>query len=237
MHGDGDAGGAPAVFGSAEGGMTRQRAEEILRGRWQELCGELRITGAGPAGLCERLLRAWRRWPRRYHDTRHLLACVEAARPWRPHIADPAALCWALWFHDAVYRPWRRDNEARSAERAHAAALGLGLSPAFARRVHRLVMATAHGQAPDTADDPDAAWMVDIDLGILGQPWHVYERYARDVRREYFWVLPGAWRKGRGAVLRHFLAQPSVYRTPAFRERFEAAARENLQRELADLQR
>jgi predicted metal-dependent HD superfamily phosphohydrolase len=215
--------------------MSHPAPEETLREHWRQLCASLHLEGPGPQGLGERLLRAWRRWPRRYHDTRHLLACVDAAHRWRGELHDPQAVAWALWFHDAVYLPWRRDNEARSAELARRAALGLGLAPAFAERVHHLVMATAHGQAPLHAHDHDADWVVDIDLGVLGQPRPVYERYARDVRREYFWVLPGAWRRGRGAVLRHFLAQPAVYRRPAFRERFEQAARANLQHELDSL--
>ncbi|MEW6704913.1 MAG: hypothetical protein AB1430_08695 [Pseudomonadota bacterium] len=207
-----------------------------LQAHWLRLCESLAIRGPGPVQMGQRLEQAWRRWPRRYHDTRHLQACVEAAQQWQAHMVDPAAVAWALWFHDAVYWPWRRDNEARSAELARNAALGLGLAPAFAQRVHHLVMLTAHGHAP-AARDPDGDWLVDIDLGVLGQPRPVYERYARDVRREYFWVLPGRWRKGRGAVLRHFLGQPSIYRTPAFRERFEGAARANLQHELASLAR
>lgn len=210
-------------------------SEETLRERWRELCAGLQLAGPGPQAMGERLLHAWRRWPRRYHDTRHLLACVEAAHQWAGRMDDPAAVAWALWFHDVVYMPWRRDNEARSAELARRAARGLGLAPAFAERVHHLVMVTAHGQAPVPANDPDADWVLDIDLGVLGQPRPVYERYARDVRREYFWVLPWAWRKGRGAVLRHFLAQPAIYRTAVFRERFEDAARANLQHELAAL--
>lgn len=215
--------------------MQDNALEEILRERWRELCARLRLAGPGPQALCDRLLRAWRRWPRRYHGTRHLLACVQAAHEWRALQHDPEAIAWALWFHDAVYVPWRRDNEARSAELARMAALGLGLAPAFAERVHHLVMVTAHGQSPAPVQDRDADWVLDIDLGVLGQPHAVYERYARDVRREYFWVLPWTWRKGRGAVLRHFLAQPAIYRTLAFRERYEQAARANLQHELSAL--
>jgi len=211
-----------------------QQQAAVLRDRWAALCTALGVHGPGPAEAGEYLLCAWRRWPRRYHDTRHLAACVEAAVQWQHRMADPQAVAWALWFHDAVYKPWRRDNEARSAEWARHVALGLGLAPAFAQRVHHLVMLTAHAQAPVVAD-ADGDWVLDIDLGVLGQPPEVYQRYVRDVRREYFWVLPGAWRKGRAAVLRHFLAQPSIYSTPEFRERHEHAARENLQRELAAL--
>ncbi|MED5620783.1 HD domain-containing protein [Ideonella sp. BN130291] len=208
--------------------------ETTLREHWQALCRGLGLPPQPAHTLGEQLLRAWRRWPRRYHDTRHLAACVEAAAGLQAQCAAPQAVAWALWFHDAVYRPWAKDNEKRSADWARDSALALGLPAAFANQVHGLVMATAHGQVP-ALDDPDAAWVVDIDLGILGQPAAVYERYAQDVRREYFWVLPGTWRRGRAAVLSHFLAQPTIYRTPLFRQRHEAQARANLQRELAAL--
>jgi predicted metal-dependent HD superfamily phosphohydrolase len=208
--------------------------EAALRQHWQALCGQLGLNDPAARPLGERLLRAWRRWPRRYHDTRHLAACIDAAAAVRAHCVAPSAVAWALWFHDAVYWPWARDNEARSADWARDSALALGLPTPFATQVHRLVMATAHGQGHAT-DDPDAPWVLDIDLGVLGQPAEVYDRYARDVRREYFWVLPATWRRGRAAVLRNFLNQPAIYRTPLFQQQLEAQARANLQRELAAL--
>jgi predicted metal-dependent HD superfamily phosphohydrolase len=144
-------------------------------------------------------------------------------------------VAWALWFHDAVYWPWSRRSEQRSADWARDSALALGLPAGFAQRVHALVMATAHLGAPHGDEGIDADWVVDIDLGILGQAPALYERYAHDVRREYFWVSGSRFRRGRAAVLRHFLAQPAIYRTPHFRNLLEAPARDNLQRELARL--
>jgi predicted metal-dependent HD superfamily phosphohydrolase len=59
-----------------------------------------------------------------YHDLRHVAhVLVELDRA---GVDDPAA-AWAAFFHDAVYRPGRRDNEARSARLARElAALGRG---------------------------------------------------------------------------------------------------------------
>ena len=187
--------------------------------------------------LADAMLRQYRRWPRRYHDERHLLHCVRAAEAVRAQAESADAVAFALWFHDAVYWPWRKDNEARSASQAHAAARRLGLPAAFADQVHALVMATAHlaGGAPSDAG-PAADWVLDIDLGILGAPPEAYDRYEHDVRREYFFVMPWAWRKGRGAVLRHFLAQPRIYRTAHFHALLEASARGNLERALRRLQ-
>ena len=148
-------------------------------------------------------------------------------------VNDTPLIAFALWFHDAVYLPWRRDNEQRSADMAARSAMRLNLGEPFARRAHALVMATAHlaGGAHD-ASDPAIDWVLDIDLGILGTPPEVYDRYEHDVRREYFFVLPRAWRTGRAAVLRHFLDQPVIYRTTHFRDRLEHQARSNLQRSL-----
>ena len=200
------------------------------------LASSLGIARDTGTQLADALVLQYRRWPRRYHDTRHLLACVRAAEKLRTSLPEADAVVFALWFHDAVYWPWRRDNELRSAVQAHDAALRLGLGPTFADRVHTLVMATAHlAGTPAAGSDPAADWVLDIDLRILGARPEVYDRYERNVRREYFFVMPWSWRKGRAAVLRHFLAKPRIYRTAHFRVLLEARARENLERALRAL--
>ena len=214
----------------------RQLRDE-LRERGQVLATSLGVARDTGAKLADMLMLQYGRWPRRYHDARHLLACVRAADEVRSLAHDADTIAFALWFHDAVYWPWRHDNEARSAVQAREAAMRLGLGSTFADRVHALVMATAHLAGTHAeVNDPAADWVLDIDLGILGAPADAYRRYERDVRREYFFVMPWSWRKGRAAVLRHFIAQPAIYRTAHFRSRLEARARSNLQHSLAALQ-
>jgi len=213
-----------------------ERVRDALRDHGHALAAQLGIAHASGAALADSLRREYDRWPRRYHDARHLLACVRACADVREWLPAPCEIAFALWFHDVVYRPWRHDNEARSAARARDAALHLGLDEAFAERVSTLVLATAHlADTGRTHGDPAVDWVLDIDLEILGAPPEVYDRYERDVRREYFYLLPGTWRHGREAVLRHFLAQPAIYRTPHFHARLEAAARANLERALVRL--
>jgi predicted metal-dependent HD superfamily phosphohydrolase len=215
-------------------------ADRDLRSELHEhgrsLATSLGLARDAGTALADMLLLQYGRWPRRYHDPRHLLACVSAAESVRSMLPCADAVAFALWFHDAVYWPWRRDNEARSAVQARESALRLGLGVPFAEQVHALVMATAHlAGAPHPDGDPAVSWVLDIDLGILGAPPEAYERYERDVRREYFFVTPWAWRKGRAAVLQHFLDQPRIYRTEHFRAGLEVRARENLQRALRAL--
>jgi predicted metal-dependent HD superfamily phosphohydrolase len=215
--------------------MALQRAEvDELRAGWASLCTRLGLASPAAEQLGRTLLRDWQRWPRRYHAGSHLLACVRAAERHRGSMARPEQVAWALWFHDAVYWPWRRDNERRSATWARDAALRFGLGAPFGDAVHALVMDTCHGVEPAAGD---AAWLVDIDLGVLGQPRAVYERYARDVRREYFWVPAARFATGRAAVLRGFLLRPRLYATETFRAAFEAQARANLSDELERLVR
>ncbi len=215
---------------------SARELRDALRDHGAALASELGFARATGVDFADALRRQYDRWPRRYHDARHLLACVRACAEVRPLLPAPGEVAFALWFHDAVYRPWRRDNEARSATQARTAAQRLGLGDAFGARVEALVLATAHLDARTTAvDDQATDWVLDIDLGILGAPRDAYDRYERDVRREYFWIRPRAWRRGRAAVLRHFLAQPAIYRTPHFHQRLEASARANLERALADL--
>ena len=105
-----------------------------------------------PIGLLAAVQAAYAVPPRAYHDFGHVgdvLARADevAAGPgWR----DPAAVRLAILYHDAVYEPARRDNEARSARlaREHLARWDTGVDP---DRVAALVELTArHGRlGPD----------------------------------------------------------------------------------------
>lgn len=209
-----------------------------LLSRWEALGATL--SRQGPAWTAEgrRLLRHWSFWPRAYHDTHHLQACLdhwEAARstagggPDASHaeaMDDPQAVALALWFHDAVYWPWSGRNEERSARWARRFLQGQGLPAATVGTVERHILATRHGHPAVAAGDD--RWVLDIDLAILGQPPAVYAAFERNVRREYRFVRWPRYRAGRCAILRSFLERPTLYETEWFRSRCEAQARVNL---------
>jgi len=98
--------------------------------------------------------------------------------------------------------------------------------------VKDLILVTRHPSKPAT---PDQAWMMDIDLTILGASPARYDAYAEQVRKEYSHVPEPAYRMGRSAVLQSLLDEPMLYHTAFFRERMDAAARDNMTRELATL--
>jgi predicted metal-dependent HD superfamily phosphohydrolase len=93
-------------------------------------------------------------------------------------------------------------------------------------------MATRHDAA---VDEPDQQLLVDIDLGILGQPRAIFDAYDAAIRREYHWLPWPRYAETRVAVLTGFLDRPHIYSTPPLRERFEKQARSNIAYAIATL--
>ena len=161
-----------------------------------------------------------------YHDQRHLgevlgrlteLGCDESPE-WD-------AVWLAAWFHDSVY-DGDRDDEERSARWAETA-----LAEPLGAEVARLVRMTAHHRPDD--GDRAACLLSDADLAILASGPERYAEYVADVRREYAHLDDATFRAGRAAVLRDLLAKPHLFHSPHAREHWEAAARANLEQELA----
>jgi len=175
---------------------------------------------------------------RHYHNLAHIKAMLALAGEYRALLDDPDAVEAAIWFHDAVYDSRAKDNEAKSAEMAEKSLTGRASSERLAR-IAAMINATATHQLPALDDEgalDDTALLLDMDLAILGAEPHAFDAYEQAVRREYGWVEEPMWRAGRAAVLKTFLARPHIFHTQAFRDRFEARARENLGRSLQALQ-
>jgi predicted metal-dependent HD superfamily phosphohydrolase len=174
---------------------------------------------------------------RHYHGVAHIEALLALLDKHRAGLSDPQAVEAAIWFHDAIYDSRRSDNEARSAALA-AEKLSPTVGPARLSRIVAMIEATATHALPDLGNEAanrDAALFLDMDLSILGAPKAAFDSYEAAVRREYAWVDDKAWRSGRAAVLKKFLARPHIFHTEAFRKRFEAEARKNIQRSIAAL--
>lgn len=174
---------------------------------------------------------------RHYHGLAHIEALLALVREQRAVLADAQAVEAAVWFHDAIYDSRRSDNEARSAALA-AERLASSVEPARLSRIVAMIEATATHALPDLDDKgakDDAALFLDMDLSILGAPKAAFDSYERAVRREYAWVDDKAWRSGRAAVLKKFLARPHIFHTEVFRQRLEGDARKNIARSIAAL--
>ncbi len=184
-----------------------------------------RFLALGPRDVAERWLRELEARYAEPHRHYHTLAHIEHMLELLPH-ADETTVA-AVWFHDAIYDGPR--NEERSAELAARALRELGF--AQIPLVEQMILATKSHEQHDLP--APALAFLDADLAILGSEREPYDEYVRQVRAEYAHVPDDAFRIGRNAILRAFLARPRIYFTDEFFERFEKRARANLEREIS----
>ena len=181
----------------------------------------------------ERLVAAYAKSQRRYHDTAHLRAVLDRVDELERFARDPDVVRVAAWFHDAVHDPAREDNEAISAALAETVLDRLDVDEDTVAEVARLVRLTAdHAAAPD---DRNGHVLCDADLAVLGGSSEEYISYAAAVRLEYAHLDDAAFARGRTDVLRRLLERPRIFRTPTGRAAWEDAARRNLAQEIGFL--
>ena len=197
---------------------------------WTKLCAALAVEAAYAGQLWTHLADAYGEPQRHYHTLDHIAAVAADAGGLRDRFARPDAALLALFFHDIVYDPARRDNETRSADK---------LDTWLGRRIDAEVLAFCRRAIEATAShagqgDPDIDLVLDIDMAILGAPRDAYLRYAEGVAREYLPVYGfDAYAAGRARLfLEPTLARGPLFLTAPFAA-LEDQARANMAEELA----
>lgn len=169
---------------------------------------------------------------RHYHNLRHLENLLAHLQAVQADVSDWEAVVLAVFYHDAIYNTLRQDNEAKSAALAVQRLQAIGFPPGRAALVSDLILAT---KGHSVSSNPDVNCFTDADLAILGAPWEDYHTYTLQIRAEYSMYPDFLYRPGRKKVLTAFLNMARIYKTAYFWERYEARARENVERELAQL--
>ena len=172
-----------------------------------------------------------------YHSLQHIQQLFGQFEQIKQHLSEPHIIALALFYHDVIYEPTCVNNELKSAEYA-VEALSSYLTAEQCQYIYALIMMTASHQIDDIdknsdkAKESDAAYLLDMDLSILGASWSEYQQYAQAVRQEYAHVLDADYRVGRISVLKGLLAHPTLYLTDHYHSRLEEQARENIKREI-----
>jgi len=201
------------------------------RDRWVALCD--RMGCASAADRFDELRRAHAEKHRKYHGERHIDECLALFDSLRDLCEHPDEVEFAIWLHDAVYKPRRGDNEEKSAELAVRWLEDCGSAPDRVDRVQTLILATRHEGEPRSSDEQV---LVDIDLHILGASAQRFDEYEEQVRAEYRWVPAPLFRRRRAEILRGFLARSPLFSSEECRVRFEESARSNLRRSVERLE-
>ncbi|MFT3683549.1 MAG: hypothetical protein QM783_01275 [Phycisphaerales bacterium] len=203
-----------------------------MRERWHKLADRLNARESADP-LFDALDALYAHPPRPYHNLTHIAACLDLLDQHRNLTKQPEAVELALWMHDCVYVPGRKDNEERSAKIARVFANQMNIDAATTDAIEQWILATRHTSAPTT---PDESLILDIDMSILAAAPADYDTYTRNIRTEFAFATDEQFKAGRGAFLRTLLTHPAIFFTPELHARFEQPARANIQRELAAIQ-
>ncbi len=167
---------------------------------------------------------------RHYHTLIHLDNLLQQLVVVKTEIKDWDTILFTLYYHDIIYNPLKTTNEEKSAEFAKSRMQLIAVpKPIIGNCVLQILATKKHGLSKDN----DTNIFTDADLCILGQPWQLYEKYYRQVRKEYALYPDLIYNPGRKKVLHHFLQMEQIFKTDYFFERFEAQAKENVAKELS----
>jgi predicted metal-dependent HD superfamily phosphohydrolase len=169
---------------------------------------------------------------RYYHNLTHIAAMLELSDEYAALLQQKDVVDLAIFYHDVIYNPLRKDNEERSAKRAVRDLTKLRWPKEEIQLVETYILATKTHNLQGFGNESDLAYLLDFDLSVLGAAWSVYSTYRQHIRKEYSTYPYFIYNPGRAKVLRHFLKRPAIYYTKIFQQEREKQARENLQREL-----
>ena len=169
---------------------------------------------------------------RYYHTMEHLQNMYRHLQAIFMHIDKKEEVLFALFYHDIIYDPLRKDNETQSASYAEEILTKLGSPADKITTVAQLIEATAGHKFHQQSD---VNYFLDADLSILASIPENYDEYAANVRKEYGIYPDNEYRQGRKQVLLSFLSSERIFKTDYFFEQSEAQARKNIARELAGL--
>lgn len=168
---------------------------------------------------------------RHYHNLFHIHSMLKHANNNRHKIEDYNAFLLAIWYHDIIYKPTKKNNEEQSARFAQKRLKTLNLDDKTTNKVSKLINSTKkHEIILD--ENLDNAYLLDIDLSILGSTWENYQKYVANIRKEYKIYPKLIYNKGRKQVLKHFLERNTLFFTEEYQSKFENQARQNILKEI-----
>ena len=173
---------------------------------------------------------------RAYHNLSHIYNLLKLSE--QLDIYNRNAFEMAIWYHDVIYQPHFKDNEAQSS------ALFLKHFDEYFGNffpnqnltnkeiriwINQMILST-FGHQP-RLHHMDMRLFLDADLAILATDSKTYETYTKAIRTEYNIYPDHLYYQGRKQAMTHFLDRPNIYFTTTFSP-FEQQARQNIINEI-----
>lgn len=198
-----------------------------LQHRLKELLFKIGFEASKINPLWQDLEKAYTAKSRHYHNLTHVEEMVALYENYYSDLQFPNEVLYAIFYHDYIYKVTRKDNEVKSAE--HALSILPSKTTLNKQLVFDMICAT---QLHQSNKNEDTNWLIDFDLKVLSKDWEEYRIYCNQIRKEYKIYPSILYKPGRKKALQHFLENSSIYQTEVFRNKHEAIARENIQKEI-----
>lgn len=168
---------------------------------------------------------------RHYHNLTHIYNMLMQAEALKSDIQDIETLQFAIWYHDIIYKSSKKDNEEKSALFAEKRLKSIIFDKKRIEIIKKLIISTNKHKLI-LVENRDNAYLLDLDLSILGTDWETYQNYIQNIRKEYKIYPDFMFKPGRKKVLKHFLDRETLYFTDGFKTKYENRARKNLKKEI-----
>lgn len=197
--------------------------------RWERLINILGCTNPEYDSY-SKIESAYHEQHRCYHNSVHILECLQVFDIIKHQLADWPEIEAAIWLHDLVYEPGWDDNEILSLLLGEQLLLSSGCSDDKVDRISALVISTIHkGQALSESQEI----ICDIDLAILGQNEERFAEYEQQIRNEYLLYPLSVYKIGRKRILRQFINRKYIYNNATLRGMYEQKAKANIKQYLS----
>ena len=204
---------------------------DFLKHEWFQLASKLTKNDTNIELLWIEIKTQYQLKIRHYHNLFHIESMLKQANKNKHAIKDYDALLLAIWYHDIIYKPTKKNNEEQSALFAEKRLKSFNIDEKTSNNVAKLINSTKkHEIVLD--ENLDNAYLLDIDLSILGSPWENYQNYIKNIRKEYHIYPNLLYNKGRKQVLQHFLERDTLFFTETYQSNFESKARQNILKEI-----
>lgn len=165
---------------------------------------------------------------RAYHTMEHLAIMFNLASAHGLKLSVPQQI--AIFYHDAIYDPTRKDNEEQSNNlflRHHTGTL----LPQYVERVSSIILDTK----THIASSYESCDVLDLDLAGFGFDFESYNYATQQVRLEYQHLSDEVWKANRILFLTSLLDRPHIFNTHWARDFYEIKARKNIEKDLKSL--
>ncbi len=181
------------------------------------------------ASAYEQLFKNYKDSKRVYHDLSHVVQLLKMLDEHSIHVNNKDIFYFAIWYHNAVFYSWRKNNVELSAKLAKGKLTRAQFPAEFTEKVVQYILATENYASDNTND---LNYFLDFDLSVYASDRTVYEVYVQQLRDEWHFYPNFLLRARRKKFLSNLLEKEFIFNTEEFRDASEKIARENIQFEL-----